>query len=50
MDILQELLEDPEVTEIMVNGPEQIFVERKSFPEHGISAARRRSLKSTSTI
>ena len=25
---LQELIEDPEVTEIMVNGPENIFVER----------------------
>lgn len=29
LDIIQELLEDPEVTEIMVNGYEQIFVERK---------------------
>lgn len=28
MDVLQELLEDPEVTEIMVNGPNHIFVER----------------------
>lgn len=28
LDILQELLEDPEITEIMVNGPEHIFVER----------------------
>ena len=28
LDILQELLEDDSVTEIMVNGPEQIFVER----------------------
>ena len=29
MDILQELLEDPEVTEIMVNGPSQIFIEKE---------------------
>lgn len=28
LDVLQELLDDPEVTEIMVNGPEHIFVER----------------------
>ena len=28
LDILQELLDDPEVTEVMVNGPERIFVER----------------------
>ncbi len=28
LDMIQELLEDPEVTEIMVNGHEQIFVER----------------------
>lgn len=28
LDILQELLEDPQITEIMVNGPERIFVER----------------------
>ena len=28
LDLLQELIEDPEVTEIMVNGPENIFVER----------------------
>lgn len=28
LDILQELLEDSEVTEIMVNGPENIFVEK----------------------
>lgn len=28
-DILQDLLEDDSVTEIMVNGPENIFVERK---------------------
>ncbi|MBQ6734611.1 MAG: CpaF family protein [Lachnospiraceae bacterium] len=28
LDVLQALLDDPEVTEIMVNGPEQIFIER----------------------
>lgn len=28
-DILQELLEDEEITEIMVNGPEKIFIERQ---------------------
>lgn len=29
MDVLQDLLEDEEVTEIMVNGPRHIFVERE---------------------
>lgn len=29
LDILQELLEDTEITEIMVNGPEQIFLEKQ---------------------
>jgi len=29
LDLLQELVEDPEVTEIMVNGPEAIFVEKR---------------------
>jgi pilus assembly protein CpaF len=28
LDILQPLLDDPEITEIMVNGPGQIFIER----------------------
>ncbi len=28
LDVLQDFLEDPEVTEIMVNGPDAIFVER----------------------
>lgn len=28
LDILQELLDDPKVTEIMINGPENIFIER----------------------
>lgn len=27
LDILQELVDDPLVTEIMVNGPEEIFIE-----------------------
>ncbi|GMK39355.1 pilus assembly protein CpaF [Paenibacillus sp. CCS19] len=29
LDVLQPLVDDPEVTEIMINGHEQIFVERK---------------------
>ncbi len=29
LDILQELLEDEEITEIMINGPEHIFIERE---------------------
>ncbi len=29
LDLLQPLLDDPEITEIMVNGPEQIFYEKK---------------------
>lgn len=29
LDLLQELVEDPEITEIMVNGREHIFVERR---------------------
>ena len=29
LDILQELVDDPDVTEIMVNGTERIFVEKK---------------------
>ncbi|MBD5544123.1 MAG: CpaF family protein [Lachnospiraceae bacterium] len=29
LDILQELIEDEEVTEIMVNGPERIFLEKR---------------------
>ena len=28
LDILQELLEDDEITEIMINGPDHIFIER----------------------
>lgn len=29
LDVLQEILEDQEITEIMVNGPDQIFVEKQ---------------------
>ena len=29
LDILQELIEDPTVTEIMINGPDNIFIERE---------------------
>lgn len=29
LDVLQELVDDPGVTEIMINGPEHIFIERK---------------------
>lgn len=28
LDVLQELIEDPEITEIMVNGPKHIFIEK----------------------
>ncbi len=28
LDILQELIEDPEITEVMINGPDKIFIER----------------------
>ncbi len=28
LDILQELIEDPDITEIMVNGPDKIFIEK----------------------
>ena len=31
LDVLQELLEDPSITEIMVNGPERIFIERNGI-------------------
>ena len=31
LDVLQELLEDDEITEIMVNGPENIFYEKKGI-------------------
>ena len=32
LDVLQELIEDETVTEIMVNGPDAIFVERAGKP------------------
>ena len=28
LDVLQELIDDPQITEIMINGPENIFIER----------------------
>lgn len=28
LDVLQELVDDPQITEIMINGPEQIFIEQ----------------------
>ena len=33
LDILQQLLDDTEVTEVMINGPEHIFLERKGVME-----------------
>lgn len=41
LDILQDLLDDPSVSEIMVNGPGRIFVERD-----GVLSARRERLES----
>lgn len=37
LDLLQELLEDPEITEIMINGPDRIFVEKggRLWPRKG---------------
>lgn len=35
LDVLQELIEDDSVTEIMVNGPESIFVERAGKMKNG---------------
>lgn len=34
LDILQQLLDDPEITEVMINGPRHIFMERKGAVEH----------------
>jgi pilus assembly protein CpaF len=36
LDILQELIEDPSITEIMVNGPDHIYIERdgKIYPSN----------------
>lgn len=31
LDVIQELLEDPTVTEIMINGPKHIFIERGGY-------------------
>lgn len=31
LDVLQPLVDDPAVTEIMINGPEEIFIERKGL-------------------
>ena len=33
LDILQQLLDDPEITEVMINGPRHIFMERKGNME-----------------
>ncbi len=33
LDILQQLLDDPEITEVMINGPRHIFMERKGSVE-----------------
>lgn len=33
LDILQKLMDDPDVTEVMINGPEHIFLERKGTME-----------------
>ena len=29
LDVLQELVDDPQITEIMINGPDQIFIEQR---------------------
>ena len=31
LDILQDLLEDPEITEIMINGDDSIFIEKRDL-------------------
>lgn len=33
LDILQQLLDDPDITEVMINGPNHIFMERKGTME-----------------
>lgn len=42
LDILQELLDDPEITEIMINGSDNIFIEKHGaivrYPQHFASA------------
>lgn len=46
MDVLQDILEDEDVTEIMVNGPEHIFVERGGgLVETGIQFEHRERLE-----
>lgn len=41
LDVLQELIDDPEITEIMINGSEHIFIEEKGeireYPQHFVS-------------
>lgn len=38
MDVLQDMLEDEEITEIMVNGPDHIFIEKEGYlTETGLS-------------
>lgn len=46
MDILQDMLEDEDITEIMVNGPEHIFVEKDGvLSETGLSFESRERLE-----
>lgn len=33
LDILQQLIDDPDITEVMINGPKRIFVEKKGAME-----------------
>lgn len=33
LDILQQLIDDPDITEVMINGPEHIFIEKKGAME-----------------
>lgn len=33
LDILQQLMDDPDITEVMINGPGKVFVERKGVME-----------------
>ena len=33
LDVLQPYLEDPQITEIMVNGPDHIFIEKEGRPD-----------------
>ena len=46
LDVLQELLEDDEITEIMVNGPKHIFYEKKGiFYQHPLHFASEEKLQ-----